>query len=93
MVNGRLLLIDLCADHVSFDCFFGGSVPSLNSLLVDSRPLFYERAGRKATSIREDAAAEEAAEPAAPAYKASTALPFLECPPNLDGSLAGDVGK
>mmetsp|Transcript_19307 Transcript_19307/g.46629 ORF Transcript_19307/g.46629 Transcript_19307/m.46629 type:complete len:221 (+) Transcript_19307:180-842(+) len=46
--------------------------------------------GRKATSIREDAA--EDAEPAAPAYKASTALPFLECPPNLDGSLAGDVG-
>jgi hypothetical protein len=51
--------------------------------------------GRKVTSIREDAAVDDAAAaaPAAPVYKASTALPFLECPPNLDGSLAGDVGK
>jgi len=37
----------------------------------------------------EPAAAEE--EPAAPAYKASTALPFLEYPPNLEGYV-GDVG-
>ena len=42
--------------------------------------------------IREDAAAEEApAEPAAPAYVASAALPFLEAPPNLEGYV-GNVG-
>ena len=43
------------------------------------------------TAIREDAAAEEAVEDAGPTYVASTALPFLEYPPNLAG-YAGDAG-
>ena len=49
--------------------------------------------GRVATAIREDAAdAEEAVEEeAGPTYVASTALPFLEYPPNLAG-YAGDAG-
>jgi len=55
--------------------------------------------GRRATLIREEAAAEapaeaeEAAEeePAGPTYVASTALPFLEYPPNLAGYV-GDAG-
>lgn len=42
-----------------------------------------------ATKVFEEAAAE--AEPAAPAYEASTALPFLEYPPNCKGYV-GDVG-
>jgi hypothetical protein len=44
--------------------------------------------GRATTLIREEAAA---AEPAAPAYVASQAMPFLEKPPNLEGYV-GDVG-
>jgi light-harvesting complex I chlorophyll a/b binding protein 1 len=44
--------------------------------------------GRPSTLIREEAAAEA---PAAPAYKASPSLPFLEYPPNLAGYV-GDVG-
>lgn len=44
--------------------------------------------GRASTVIRAD---EAAAEDEAPAYVASTALPFLEYPPNLAG-YAGDVG-
>jgi hypothetical protein len=47
--------------------------------------------GRRSTSVREEAAEAEEA-PAAPAYEASAALPFLEKPPALDGSMAGDVG-
>ena len=49
--------------------------------------------GRVSTAIREDAAVEEAVEeePAGPTYVASTALPFLEYPPNLAG-YAGDAG-
>lgn len=48
--------------------------------------------GRVSTAIREDAAAEEAVEEeAGPTYVASTALPFLEYPPNLAG-YAGDAG-
>ncbi|CAJ1949434.1 unnamed protein product [Cylindrotheca closterium] len=51
--------------------------------------------GRSATVIRDEAAAEaeEAAEeePAGLTYVATTALPFLEYPPNLAGYV-GDVG-
>jgi light-harvesting complex I chlorophyll a/b binding protein 1 len=47
--------------------------------------------GRAVTKLFEDAVAEAPAEPAAPVYKASPALPFLEYPPNLEG-YAGDVG-
>lgn len=45
-------------------------------------------AGRQATQLFEDAAAEA---PAAAVYEASKALPFLEQPPNLKGYV-GDVG-
>ena len=47
--------------------------------------------GRPAISLNSEEAAAEPAAPAAPAYKASTALPFLEYPPNLAGYV-GDAG-
>jgi len=48
--------------------------------------------GRVSTAVRADAAAEgEEAADAGPTYVASTALPFLEYPPNLAG-YAGDAG-
>ena len=56
--------------------------------LTPTLPLsFLRNLGRAATKLFEDAAAE----PAAPTYVASEALPFLEYPPNLAGYV-GDAG-
>lgn len=69
--------------------------PVLLATLLASASAFApsQFSGRVATAIREDAAdAEEAVEEeAGPTYVASTALPFLEYPPNLAG-YAGDAG-
>mmetsp|Transcript_11638 Transcript_11638/g.15328 ORF Transcript_11638/g.15328 Transcript_11638/m.15328 type:complete len:217 (-) Transcript_11638:318-968(-) len=59
------------------------------SLVASAAAFSPSSTGRVSTKVFSDAAVEEAA--AAPVYKASTALPFLEYPANLAG-YAGDVG-
>ena len=63
------------------------SFTTLHNLLI---AIFIYFSGRTSTVIRADAAV-EAEEDVAATYVASTALPFLEYPPNLAGYV-GDVG-
>jgi len=59
------------------------------SLLGSAAAFSPSSTGRLSTKVFSDAAVEE--EPAAPVYKASESLPFLEYPPNLEGYV-GDFG-